>query len=78
MPVTGVFIEKDLSINEELENATSTTASLLVTDICSICFVFVYGIGNPIEFQKNLIPIEKGTSYFSTKLLHQLVLKFVF
>jgi excinuclease ABC subunit B len=33
----------------------------------------LYGIGNPIEFQKNLIPIEKGQIISRTKLLHQLV-----
>jgi excinuclease ABC subunit B len=51
----------------------STTASLLDEEIFVASVSCLYGIGNPIEFQKNLIPIEKGTSYFSTKLLHQLV-----
>jgi excinuclease ABC subunit B len=64
MPVTGVFIEKDLSINEELEKMRmSTTASLLSgrRDILVVASVScLYGIGNPVEFQKNLIPIEKG------------------
>ncbi|RTY80664.1 excinuclease ABC subunit UvrB [Flavobacterium sp. LS1P28] len=77
MPVTGVFIEKDLSINEELEKMRmSTTASLLSgrRDILVVASVScLYGIGNPVEFQKNLIPIEKGQIIFRTKLLHQLV-----
>ncbi|MFV5688299.1 excinuclease ABC subunit UvrB [Flavobacterium sp. ZT3R25] len=77
MPVTGVFIEKDLSINEELEKMRmSTTASLLSgrRDIIVIASVScLYGIGNPIEFQKNLIPIAKGQIISRTKLLHQLV-----
>ncbi|MFV8337013.1 excinuclease ABC subunit UvrB [Flavobacterium sp. RSP29] len=77
MPVTGVFIEKDLSINEELEKMRmSTTASLLSgrRDIIVVASVScLYGIGNPIEFQKNLIPIEKGQIISRTKLLHQLV-----
>jgi excinuclease ABC subunit B len=77
MPVTGVFIEKDLSINEELEKMRmSTTASLLSgrRDILVVASVScLYGIGNPVEFQKNLIPIEKGQSISRTKLLHQLV-----
>ncbi|MDI6051108.1 MAG: excinuclease ABC subunit UvrB [Bacteroidota bacterium] len=77
MPVTGVFIEKDLSINEELEKMRmSTTASLLSgrRDILVVASVScLYGIGNPIEFQKNLIPIEKGQIISRTKLLHQLV-----
>ncbi|MBG6187252.1 excinuclease ABC subunit UvrB [Flavobacterium sp. CAN_S2] len=77
MPVTGVFIEKDLSINEELEKMRmSTTASLLSgrRDILVVASVScLYGIGNPIEFQKNLIPIEKGQIISRTKLLNQLV-----
>ena len=77
MPVTDVFIEKDLSINEELEKMRmSTTASLLSgrRDILVVASVScLYGIGNPVEFQKNLIPIEKGQVISRTKLLHQLV-----
>ncbi|EIA08125.1 excinuclease ABC subunit UvrB [Flavobacterium frigoris] len=77
MPVTGVFIEKDLSINEELEKMRmSTTASLLSgrRDILVVASVScLYGIGNPVEFQKNLIPIETGQNISRTKLLHQLV-----
>ena len=77
MPVTGVFIEKDLSINEELEKMRmSTTASLLSgrRDIIVVASVScLYGIGNPIEFQKNVIPVEVGQKISRTKLLHQLV-----
>jgi len=77
MPVTGVFIEKDLSINEELEKMRmSTTASLLSgrRDILVVASVScLYGIGNPVEFQKNVIPIEQGQIISRTKLLHTLV-----
>ena len=77
MPVTGVFIEKDLSINEELEKMRMSTVSSLLSgrrDIIVISSVScLYGIGNPIEFQKNVIPIEKGQIISRTKLLHQLV-----
>jgi excinuclease ABC subunit B len=77
MPVTGVFIEKDLSINEELEKMRmSTVASLLSgrRDIIVVSSVScLYGIGNPTEFQKNIIPIEVGQVISRTKLLHQLV-----
>ena len=77
MPVTGVFIEKDLSINEELEKMRmSTTASLLSgrRDLLVVASVScLYGIGNPVEFQKNIIPIAKGQTISRTKLLHQLV-----
>jgi excinuclease ABC subunit B len=77
MPVTGVFIEKDLSINEELEKMRlSTTASLLSgrRDILVVASVScLYGIGNPIEFQKNVIAIERDQVIARTKLLKQLV-----
>ncbi|WP_070786683.1 excinuclease ABC subunit UvrB [Flavobacterium crassostreae] len=77
MPVTGVFIEKDLSINEELEKMRlSTTSSLLSgrRDVLVVASVScLYGIGNPVEFQKNVIEIERGQILSRTKLLHQLV-----
>jgi excinuclease ABC subunit B len=77
MPVSGVFIEKDLSINEELEKMRlSTTSSLLSgrRDIIVIASVScIYGIGNPVEFQKNVIAIEKNQIISRTKLLHSLV-----
>ncbi len=77
MPVTGVFIEKDLSINEELEKMRlSTTSSLLSgrRDIIVVASVScIYGIGNPVEFQKNVIAIEINQMISRTKLLHSLV-----
>ncbi|NRS89978.1 excinuclease ABC subunit B [Flavobacterium sp. 7E] len=77
MPVSGVFIEKDLSINEELEKMRlSTTSSLLSgrRDILVVASVScLYGIGNPVEFQKNVIEIERDQVISRTKLLHQLV-----
>ncbi|MEN9981126.1 MAG: hypothetical protein RL542_913, partial [Bacteroidota bacterium] len=77
MPVTGVFIEKDLSINEELEKMRlSTTSSLLSgrRDILVVASVScLYGIGNPVEFQKNVIAIERDQVISRTKLLHSLV-----
>ncbi|MBU0942151.1 MAG: excinuclease ABC subunit UvrB [Bacteroidetes bacterium] len=77
MPVTGVFIEKDLSINEELEKMRlSTTSSLLSgrRDILVVASVScLYGIGNPVEFQKNVIAIERDQTISRTKLLHSLV-----
>lgn len=77
MPVTGVFIEKDLSINEELEKMRlSTTSSLLSgrRDIIVVASVScIYGIGNPVEFQKNVIAIERDQVISRTKLLHSLV-----
>ncbi|NBW27820.1 MAG: excinuclease ABC subunit UvrB [Flavobacteriaceae bacterium] len=77
MPVTGVYIEKDLSINDELEKMRlSTTASLLSgrRDILVVASVScLYGIGNPVEFQKNVIAIEQDQVISRTKFLHSLV-----
>jgi excinuclease ABC subunit B len=77
MPVTGVFIEKDLSINEELEKMRMSTVSSLLSgrrDVIVISSVScLYGIGNPVEFQKNVIPLEKNQALSRTKLLHALV-----
>ncbi|MBD0724531.1 excinuclease ABC subunit B [Flavobacterium sp. L1I52] len=77
IPVTGVYIEKDLSINDELEKMRlSTTSSLLSgrRDIIVVASVScLYGIGNPVEFQKNVIAIERDQEISRTKLLHSLV-----
>ncbi|HCD23161.1 MAG TPA: excinuclease ABC subunit B, partial [Flavobacteriaceae bacterium] len=59
IPTTGVYIEKDLSINEDIEKMRlSTTSSLLSgrRDVLVVASVScLYGIGNPHEFKKNLI-----------------------
>lgn len=77
IPVTGTYIEKDLSINEELEKLRLSTTSALLSgrrDIIVISSVScLYGIGNPVEFQKNVIKIDKNQIISRTKLLHQLV-----
>jgi excinuclease ABC subunit B len=77
IPVTGTYIEKDLSINEELEKLRLSTTSALLSgrrDIIVISSVScLYGIGNPVEFQKNVINLETGQQISRTKLLHQLV-----
>ena len=77
IPSSGIYIEKDLSINEEIEKLRlSTTSSLLSgrRDVLVVASVScLYGIGNPVEFQKNVIEIEKNQVISRTKLLHQLV-----
>ena len=77
IPVTGTYIEKDLSINEELEKLRLSTTSALLSgrrDIIVISSVScLYGIGNPVEFQKNVVTIEKNQVISRTKLLHRLV-----
>ncbi|HBR53148.1 MAG TPA: excinuclease ABC subunit B, partial [Flavobacteriaceae bacterium] len=77
IPSSGTYIEKDLSINEDIEKLRlSTTSSLLSgrRDVLVVASVScLYGIGNPIEFQKNVITLLKGQVLSRTKLLHQLV-----
>ena len=77
IPTSGVYIEKDLSINEEIEKLRlSTTSSLLSgrRDVLVVASVScLYGIGNPVEFQKNVIAAEKGEIISRTQLLHKLV-----
>ncbi|MEC7172956.1 MAG: excinuclease ABC subunit UvrB [Bacteroidota bacterium] len=77
IPTSGLYIEKDLSINEEIEKLRlSTTSSLLSgrRDVLVVASVScLYGIGNPVEFQKNVIAIEKGEVISRTKILHRLV-----
>ena len=77
LPVTGTYIEKDLSINEDIEKLRlSTTSSLLSgrRDIIVIASVScLYGIGNPTEFKKNIIQIEKNQIISRTRFLHSLV-----
>ena len=77
LPVTGTYIEKDLSINEEIEKLRlSTTSSLLSgrRDVIVVASVScLYGIGNPIEFQKNIISLKVNQQLSRTTLLHKLV-----
>jgi excinuclease ABC subunit B len=77
LPVTGTYIEKDLSINEDIERLRISTSSALLSgrrDVLVVASVScLYGIGNPVEFKKNVIPIEAGQAISRTKFLHLLV-----
>ncbi|MGA1545887.1 MAG: excinuclease ABC subunit UvrB [Flavobacteriaceae bacterium] len=77
IPTTGTYIEKDLSINEEIEKLRlSTTSSLLSgrRDVLVVASVScLYGIGNPAEFEKNVIELERDSILPRTKLMHHLV-----
>jgi len=77
IPSSGTYIEKDLSINEEIEKMRlSTTSSLLSgrRDIIVVASVScLYGIGNPIEFQKNVIRVHQDQVIARTELLKNLV-----
>ena len=77
IPTTGTYIEKDLSINDEIERLRISTSSSLLSgrrDILVVASVScLYGIGNPVEFKKNVITIEVDQQISRTKFLHQLV-----
>ncbi|MDR2039640.1 MAG: excinuclease ABC subunit UvrB [Bacteroidales bacterium] len=77
LPTTDTYIEKDLSINEEIEKLRlSTTSSLLSgrRDVIVVSSVScLYGIGNPNDFHENTIFIKQGMSISRNKFLHQLV-----
>ena len=77
IPSSGTYIEKDLSINEEIEKLRLSTTSALLSgrkDIIVVSSVScIYGIGNPEEFNNNIIEIEVGQSISRNKLLLQFV-----
>jgi len=77
LPTTNTYIEKDLSINEEIEKLRLATTSALLSgrrDIIVVSSVScIYGIGNPVEFEKNVIPINAGQKISRTKFLNLLV-----
>jgi excinuclease ABC subunit B len=77
LPTTGTFIEKDLSINEDIEKLRISASSALLSgrrDVIIVASVScIYGIGNPVEFKKNIIYVEVGQAISRTKFLHQLV-----
>ena len=77
IPSSGTYIEKDLSINEEIEKLRlSATSSLLSgrRDVIVVASVScIYGIGNPEEFGKNVIRLQEGDRIPRNQLLFKLV-----
>lgn len=77
LPSTNTYIEKDLSINDEIEKLRlSATSSLLSgrRDVIVVSSVScIYGIGNPDDFTNNVINIKAGQKISQNKLLHHLV-----
>ncbi|HDR88735.1 MAG TPA: excinuclease ABC subunit UvrB [Bacteroidetes bacterium] len=77
LPVTDTYIEKDLSINEEIEKLRlSTTSSLLSgrRDVIVVSSVScLYGIGNPEDFHNTSIPVKKGQLFSRNQFLRKLV-----
>ncbi len=77
IPHSGVYIEKDLSINEEIEKLRLSTSSTLLSgrkDVVVISSVScIYGIGNPAEFHKNVIELKLDQKINRQELLLNLV-----
>src|SRR6187551_1923101 len=77
IPSSNVYIEKDLSINEEIEKLRLSATSSLLTgrrDIIVVASVScIYGIGNPDEFGKNVIKLKVGETIVRNRLLFALV-----
>ena len=77
MPSSGIYIEKDLSINDEIEKLRlSTTSSLLSgrKDVIVVASVScIYGMGNPEQFKENIITVDINTNITRTILLNKLV-----
>ncbi len=77
MPVSGTYIEKDLSINEELDKLRLQATSELLSgrrDIIVVASVScIYGMGNPIDFENGIIRIEKKQTLSRQGFLHSLV-----
>lgn len=77
LPTTGTYIEKDLSINDEIEKLRLAATSALLSgrrDVIVVASIScIYGIGNPIEFHKSVISVDKGAAMSRQGLLHRLV-----
>ena len=77
LPTSGVYIEKDLSINEELDKLRlQATAQLLSgrRDIIVVASVScIYGMGNPTEYENGIIRIHQGMTFSRQAFLHALV-----
>jgi excinuclease ABC subunit B len=77
MPTSDTFIEKDMSINDEIEKLRLSCSSALLSgrkDVIVVSSVScIYGIGNPEEFKNGVTFIHKGENVGRNKFLHKLV-----
>ena len=77
IPSSGTYIEKDLSINEEIEKLRLSATSALLSgrrDVIVVASVScIYGIGNPEEFSKNILRLQEGDRIPRNQLLFKLV-----
>ncbi|MEQ9188538.1 MAG: excinuclease ABC subunit UvrB [Cryomorphaceae bacterium] len=77
MPSSDMYIEKDLSINQEIEKLRLSTTSALLSgrrDVIVVSSVScIYGMGNPSDFYENIIQVKTGETIGRNQLLHRLV-----
>lgn len=77
IPTTDTYIEKDLSINDEIEKLRLSTTSALLSgrrDVLVVSSVScIYGMGNPADFYEQTIQIKKGEFISRNKFLHRLI-----
>lgn len=77
LPTTDTYIEKDLSINDQIDKLRLSAASALMSgrrDVIVVSSVScLYGIGNPEDFHAQAIPVKKGEQRSLTRLLYSLV-----
>src|ERR1700742_4983214 len=77
LPVSDTYIEKDLSINEELDKLRLQATTELLSgrrDIIVVASVScIYGIGNPTDFENGIVRIDRGQTISRQGLLHSLV-----
>ncbi len=77
LPTTNTYIEKDLSINEEIEKLRLSATSALLSGRRNVVVVAsvscIYGIGNPAEFHKSVVHLHKGYKVARNRLLQTLV-----
>lgn len=77
IPSSNTYIEKDLSINEDIEKLRLSATSALLSgrrDVIVVASVScIYGIGNPTEFHKSVIPVSRGQIVSRNSFLHLLV-----
>jgi len=76
VPRTDTFIEKDSSVNEEIDRLRHAATSSLLTHRDTIVVASVsciYGLGSPIEYRERMLPLEVGASFDQRALLRRLV-----
>ena len=77
IPSSNTYIEKDLQINDEIEKLRLSATSALLSgrrDVIVVASIScIYGIGNPVEFHKNVVKLKVGQRITRNDLLHRLV-----